>query len=266
MGYDITLHPISKEEINYFVIEPFSDRSLIDKRIVELSKDDDHINFLKETYEFSFKTSPSSQHNDCLELSCLAAKIASYLHPYWYSRNICLSFLIDDKLCKPVFQPLSYCATDAQLVKKFRHKMLQIQCNQMSSGYAKAEDVANLADNLIPSIRQQAKELEDKKIGFQKSKRTLSSYVKIVFGNHKEVETPFDQSFDKISDLLVDEETLWGIQKALTYCKEHKLGLIEASDLVIPITDDFSCNPDNFNAHFETKTDKEKDLQSAGTD
>ena len=49
MGYDITLHPISKEEINYFVIEPFADRSLIDKRIGELSKDDDHINFLKET-------------------------------------------------------------------------------------------------------------------------------------------------------------------------------------------------------------------------
>ena len=165
-----------------------------------------------------------------------------------------------------MFQPLSYCATDAKLVKIFRQKIQQIQYNQMSSGYTESDDVARLADNLIPSIRQQAEELEDKKIGFQKSKRTLSSYVKIVFGNHKDVETPFDQSFDKISDLLVDEETLWGIQKALTYCQEHKLGLIEASDLVIPITDDFSCNPDNFNAYFENKTDKEKDLQSVGTD
>ena len=82
MGHDITLHPISNEEINYFVIEPFSDRSLIDKRIRELTKDEEHINFLKEIYDFSLETSPSTQHNDCLKISYLSAKVASYLHPY----------------------------------------------------------------------------------------------------------------------------------------------------------------------------------------
>ena len=47
------------------------------------------------------------------------------------------------------------------------------------------------------------------------------------------------------------------------YCKGHKLGLIVASDLIIPITDHFSCH---FNAYFDRKTDKQKDLKITGID
>ena len=75
----MTLHPISKEEINYSVIKPFLDRSLVDKQIGKLSKDDEHTNCPKETYDFSFDTYPTSQHNDCLNLNCLSAIVELYV-------------------------------------------------------------------------------------------------------------------------------------------------------------------------------------------
>ena len=53
MGYDITLHPISKEQVNYYVLEPFYNRALVESRINALSTDEDTVSFLKETYDYA---------------------------------------------------------------------------------------------------------------------------------------------------------------------------------------------------------------------
>jgi hypothetical protein len=70
-----------------------------------------------------------------------------------------------------------------------------------------------------------------------------------MLGSGQEITTPFDEPLGKIEDLL-SGDTLWGMKQVLNYCKKHNLGLIEASDLVIPIADSYACNPDNFNASF----------------
>ena len=54
MGFDITLHPISVEEIRRFVFDPLVDRSLVENRVCELTKDEEKMDFIKETYEFTF--------------------------------------------------------------------------------------------------------------------------------------------------------------------------------------------------------------------
>ncbi|MCP8352228.1 hypothetical protein [Candidatus Synchoanobacter obligatus] len=249
MGYDITLHPISKEQVNHYVLEPFYNRALVESRINALSTDEDTICFLKETYDDAYESSDSSQHIDCLALSHLAACVSSYIHSYWYSRNVCFSFLIKDNLCPSIFQPLSTCTNDSRLIRRMRHKKFHIVENYMCSGFAPEDKISELADSLIPSIQEAAKRVEGQQLDFVKSQRTALSYVKIMLGSGQEITTPFDEPLGKIEDLL-SGDTLWGMKQVLNYCKKHNLGLIEASDLVIPVVDSSAGNPDNFNAAF----------------
>lgn len=252
MGYDITLHPISAHQIHHFVIAPFNNQKLIDSRIAELTKDEENIEFLKEMYTEVFENSNASQHVNCVELCNLSACVSSFLYPYWYSRNVCLSFLIHEDICQNVFEPISTCTEDPKLVRRFRHNRLLIEENFMSSGFAPAKAISELSDNLISSIEKQAKELKNKKLHFQKDRRTLSSYIKIIFNSGKEISTPFDAPLNNLDDLL-SNDTLSGITNTLAFCKKHGLGLIEATDLVIPILNSHACNPENFNASFLEK-------------
>jgi hypothetical protein len=249
MGYDVTHHPISAKEMDYFVFMPYGNRLLINERIAQLTTDPDHAEFLQESYEALYEECDASNHMDGHALSQLVCCISSFLHPYWYSRNICFSFLIADGLCKDVFTPLSNYTNDSKIVKKLRHKRLLIDENFMPSGFIEPEKMAQLAETLILSLKEKAKQMKDKQLRIQKENRTLMSYVKIITGSGETIETPLDEPLNKIEDLL-QEDVLDGIVQVLQYCKENNLGMIEASDLVVPIVNSSSINTDNLNASF----------------
>ena len=254
MGFDITLHPISVEEIRRFVFDPLEDRSLVENRVCELTKDEEKIDFIKENYEFTFNNCIKNCKVDCNKLSVLAAKVSSFLHPYWYSRNLALSFLIQDEICKPVIRPLSVSIENGDLKQRLIQPKLLIEENYSSSGFILPEDTLDLSDNLIDSIKQQAEILKEKTLAFQNKNKSFLSYLNIQFSERKTSTHPFEQPLKKITDLLEDDQTLWGICQALAYCKTHNLGLIESSDLVVPMSGDFYCNPDNLRATFLQKS------------
>ncbi len=51
-------------------------------------------------------------------------------------------------------------------------------------------------------------------------------------------------------DLYTDSEFIWALKSLQDYCIKNNTGFIEASDIVVPIVDEFSANPDNLRARF----------------
>jgi hypothetical protein len=252
MGYDLTLHPISDREINHFILEPLYNQDLVSERIKELSSDSRIMDFLHESYEHAYTLQDNAQHySAATQLGNLAACVSSFLYPYWYSRNVCLSFLIQDQLCPQVFTPLADCAKDAKFVKRVRQPQLLIDENYMCSGFAAPHLISDLADQLIPSLEQKAKQMKQKQLGLHR--RSLMAFVSSFIGS-KQVDVVLDTPLGKVEDLLASDN-LWGVTEALKYCKAHGLGLIEASDLVVPISDSYGCNPDNIRASFLSNGD-----------
>lgn len=249
MGYDVTHHPVSVKEIEYFVLMPYSNRSLIKGRIGELTTDPEQVEFLHMTYESLYEECDASNHVSGLELSQLICCVSSFLHPYWYSRNICFSFLVQEGLCENLFKPLSDFTNDPKITKKLRHKKLLIEENYMSSGFIEPGNMALLADTLIPLLQEKARLMKENQLKLQKERRTLMSYVKIIMGNGEVIETPLDKSLNKLEDLMSDD-TLSGIIEVLKYCKENSLGMVEASDMVVPAVGSYSANPNNLKASF----------------
>ena len=250
MGYDITHHPISEKEIDYYVFMPYSNRLLINDRVAKLATDPDHVEFLQERYESLYLECEATNHMNGYALSELICCISSFLHPYWYSRNICFSFLVAEGLCENVFRPLSNYTNDPKIVKKLRHKRLLIEENYMPSGFVEPGSMALLADTLIPSLNEQAKQMKEKPLHFQKDNKRLLAYLKIIKSSGASTETPIETPLSQIEDLL-QEDTLYGIIQVLQYCKENNLGMVEASDVVIPIIDHSLININNLNAAFQ---------------
>ena len=118
MGYDITFHPISEKELDHFVFETFSNRGLISDRINSLTSNEVYRDFLKKTYDQYFSDCDIKQHIDCLAFSRLGAIISSFLHPYWYTRNESISFLVDDNVIGNIFHPISNFTNNKELVSR----------------------------------------------------------------------------------------------------------------------------------------------------
>lgn len=96
MGYDVTFHPISREEVNHYVNDVIKDSNNLERRITWLSKDKEDQDFLRESL---YPKLIEAFKNDALELPNVigfgAAAIAGYLHPYWYNRGGAISFVAE---------------------------------------------------------------------------------------------------------------------------------------------------------------------------
>lgn len=108
--FDITLHPISEDELVFYLIDPFNDENLVESRIHNLLKQSNPKQeaFIRSIYQnfSSWKNDSSFEPSKTLAFSIAA--IAGYLHPYFYSASLAISFLADiDNELKKAFSSLS---------------------------------------------------------------------------------------------------------------------------------------------------------------
>lgn len=211
MGYDITFHPISKMELKKYFFDVIEDPKLAAKRAVEISKDKNMQELALKIYgllgdwkkglaagEFTFSNS----------FAYGAAIIAGILHPYWYSRDRCVSFLGDKDIFFRRFLE-SLCDVSPKTFKGLKDESEgMILENYVGGGYIDNSKLKELKDALLNP-----------------------KYGRIV-GDFKQP--------DDLKALL----------KAVEYALAHKTGILEASEIVVPLENQCATNIENLRAEF----------------
>ncbi len=206
MGYDVTFHPVSLDDLRHYVFDVLEKPDLALGRASEIAGDSEKRRVAEGIYEQlsdwtgQLADGRSLALNDTFALA--AAQIAGFLHPYWYARNAAISMLDDDRILE-LFTPLS-------------------ELDGAPASLQRATASAHIGLNFTASgvvIDIDALECNLRRLGFDGESPTLFA--------------------------VFDGSTLASLREAIAYCRQHNLALIEATDLIVPIADEARTDPDN---------------------
>lgn len=217
MGFDVTFHPVSIADLHRFVFDVAADPDLAPGRAKEITKDrrkqkDLLEGVLSRLPDFVQDVRRDGGFNQCIAFA--AAAVAGYRHPYWYARDAALSFLASKHAeLRRLFTPLPAVAkgTIADLDDDSKGLLTE---SYTASGVVLPENIAAL----MAVLRKLAKPAKGKKTA------------------------PLFEVFD--------ETAYDSLARAIAYAADHELGLMEATDLVVPITSEGFTDADNLRAHF----------------
>lgn len=213
MGYNVTFHPISRRELQRYVLEVIREPELIDERAAEITDAPDKRFQLRQIFEAMCNTVSQRMDDVAPHPSRLAAfqfwaaQVAGYLHPYWYARNAAMGFLTDERV-RTHFAPLSPVGDRERSWLGTLPDCAPVEGNYAGSGFV--EDIASLETALLSAL-----------------------------------ESLDGESRGRDATPLLRHDALGAVHDALAYCKANGLGLIEACDVVVPIIGEWSTDPDN---------------------
>lgn len=235
MGFDITYHPISKEEIKKYCLNVVIDPGLAEEtKNLLTKKQEEREQILDPIFKEMQKAKTSimetlkrvqnreeiDDENKKLSYQygripyCCAA-IAGFLHPYFYARGACLAFLCEKeeyftKYLESIYdiKPVFYNAGDKTATYEPRmSSAIYILENYKGGGYVAYEKLNELKKDLL------------------------------------------DPKFKKVIDKYFGKEK-GAILETIEYCLKKKIGFIEASDIVVPLDNKFTSAPQNLRAAF----------------
>lgn len=215
MGFDVTFHPIAQEEIRRYIFDVLDDSSLAEGRVNELAKNKAHRNHLLKLYRLfpNWKSDSKLRVNNTLGFA--TAICAGFLHPFWYARDGGISLLAEDKVpeLKALFTDLMK-IEGAPLAAHYGSSFPLLNGNESASGLIPADQVSALR-KAIDSLKS-------------KPGRMGLSFLETV----------------------MDQDAIAALEKVTAYCQKHNLGLIEACDIVVPISGASLTNSANMHAAF----------------
>lgn len=219
MGFDVTFHPIRQDELQRFIFDVIADGSLANERATELTKVSKERNAVLKLYR-AFPQWVSERVPVGTSFAFAAAIIAGFLHPYWYARDMALTILAEGRVPEMAdfFVPLGRVAPRVLADAPDRRRAM-IWGNESASGFIPADRIA--------SIRQLLESLADRP-----GRGSLS-----------------------LLETIIDEEALGSLRAVLQYCEAHNLGMIEATDVVVPISGQCLTKYANLRAPFLDKMD-----------
>lgn len=100
MGYNITFHPITREELQYYIFDVLTDFSLAESRVLKLTQDEVKRDRLRALYRewpemiHEVRKGNASFASNIAYPSCV---IAGFLHPYWFAEDGCITFLGEEE-------------------------------------------------------------------------------------------------------------------------------------------------------------------------
>jgi hypothetical protein len=150
-----------------------------------------------------------------LERSFAAAILAGFLHPYWYARGQALTFLAEEHAPElaGLFVPIGKVA-QGKLSALPDRKHAMIFGNESASGFIPPERI-EFVMGILDALAEQP------------GRGGLS-----------------------LLETVLDDEGLESLRSALNYCRTHGLGMIEASDVVVPAADQCISDFGNLRAQF----------------
>lgn len=217
MGFDITFHPVSAEELQYFFFDVVENPRLAEQRANELTTADKrHAVFNIYSLipgwleEFDRDEDKDFAHT----FAYAAAILAGFRHPYWYARNTNIGSILDHRV-RELILPLTRIATGTVARLRDRSRGLIVD-HCVGGGFV--EDVVSLSC-LVEELSQ------------PKTKRSLLRRKLIT------KPPPIEETFH--------EAALEALRAAITYALDHKLGLMEAEGVYIPILNKRYSHPDH---------------------
>lgn len=214
MGFDITFHPVSKDEIDYYVFSVADNPELAELRVSELTDDPDEQDYIMDAYYSNFSMwideikELSKQDNAphfASRFGFATAGIIGYIRPFWYSRGQAISFLArKSENVKTLIIPLTQIARGS--VKDLPDSSNGIiSQNYMSSGFI---DNIDKLEELLDSLSQP------------------KGWKKIYQGNWRQGESLLEELFF--------EDGVTALHNVIEYARINKLGLMEAADIYGP--------------------------------
>jgi hypothetical protein len=97
MGFDITFHPVSRDDLQRFVFDVFNEPSLAESRATELSADPNAQSQILELYGQFPQWAADGEAPFEATFAVACAAVAGWRHPYWYARGQALSFLATEE-------------------------------------------------------------------------------------------------------------------------------------------------------------------------
>lgn len=205
MGYDITFHPVSSVEVNEFIFDVIKHPETSRAKAERISPHEDIRKYITGLYEELIHR--YQKKIDMQGLGYVIATILGFLHPYWYARGSCISFLVEKF---PEYQRFlrNFSTLEPEIFQKLANTQLTAMTQNYSIGaYIPADKVSELRDQL---------ERDRSKI--------------------------FDQND-------AEGHELWGsVIHALRYAEQNNMGILEATDVVIPMMSKNWSNPLNYRA------------------
>lgn len=165
MGYDVTFHPVSAKDLQYFVFDVLDNPTLLMARMAELSDDEDVgeavasnlVDTLAAIDREAAGVGPGEPEDDDDEfdiaepadrLRFVSAMVAGCRHPYWVNRGAALSFVRDKVMVEQSFQPLGKVGTGRIQTIPDNGGENRFNGNYSATGFMVPADVAALAKGL----------------------------------------------------------------------------------------------------------------------
>lgn len=221
MGYDITFHPVSLDDLRRYVFDVIEQPALAEGRASEMASDSAKRRGVERVYEQIAEWTQQLADGESLALNetfaYAAAQIAGFRHPFWYSRNAAISML-DDESILDLFVPLT--------------KLPGAPARLQGTATAAHIGLNYTASGVITDLDALERNLQ--KLGLDGDSPTL-------FG-------------------VFDAGRLASLREAIAYCHQHDLALIEGADIVVPIAGDAGTDADNFREaeHFDEPVSGER--------
>jgi len=219
MGFDVTFHPISLKELKYFFFDVLEDPGIAAGRAAEITR----VPRLQRNALKVYKMLPVlvRERDPLPSFGLCAAVVAGFLHPFWYARGQGFSLLPPDQVPEA---PALFVSLD-----KLGSTTLNGLPNPSHGGFLGNES----GSGWIPDDRIAAAE------------RLLES-----------LKTRLGSDGLPIIRTAFDEDGLESLGAALGYCRSKQLGLIEAADVVVPISNRCVTDESNLRAPFLRNVDR----------
>lgn len=229
MGYEATYHPIAASELQYYVFDVIDNFALAPVRAREISAETEDIKRLLSTYVRMQEWMESFHRGEPVNFSSTfgyaTCSLAGYLHPYWYAGGSVLSFLAQWTDIKPRLPEESY-------------------TYETLHGYAKA---LKAMITPLPEVGSgAAAALPDSSDGLIRANYTASGFMK-----NEDLPRVIDAAEQFcLSDKWFDIEGINSLNHAVDYAQKHGLGLLEASDIVVPKSSECFSKTEHLRAAF----------------
>jgi hypothetical protein len=223
VGYDVTFHPVSLGDLQRYVFDVVDHPELAEARAKEIAKtkrkQKDLIDGFSELPGF-VKELRQGEAAFGQTIAFAAAAVVGYIHPFWYARGSALTFLVVGKMVKPAELPI---VSLTRVAKGTVAKLTDESGGFLSANYT--------ASGVVPPER-----LDE-----------LSALLDRLSKRKAKPGNAIGKAFD--------EDGLDSLRRGIAYARARGLGLMEATDLVVPFANEFYTDADNMRAHFLKNVD-----------
>lgn len=192
MGFDISYHPISEEEMKKWYFNCLKDFSAgNEKGIYQLASEYEIEDFYVEKYKETLAVAIQTTKEEYFDKShgYYIAVIQGFFRTYFYTRGTAFSFLIEDKPNLQIYvKPWQETLTDF-FENPIANKIIENYCSGVFIPYSHIE-------------------------------KLYSDYQ-----SNDQIKKDLDEFFEENIDVFM---------KAINYCRENKLGLLEATEVIEP--------------------------------